>query len=180
MRVNRYRIGTVVGILIVGAVCADARGGFFRCENSDGSVIFTDNQATCPSARPHELRGSVQKVVSTPSPSLTRSPAAARDLAAEVEATAESSWRQRKQQKEAELENLEGKAEHLRELVTWCNRGGGLVRTDDAGLRKGVSCSGVRSEFEAVESKIASARHYLDEKLEEDCRRSGCLPGWIR
>jgi len=181
MGVNRDKIGIVVGIIVaVGAASPDAGAGLYRCEKPNGSVVFTDNQASCPSARLHEPRGSVQRVVNTPSPSLTRSPAASHDLAAEVEASAESSWRQRKQQKEAELEDLEGRAESLRELVTWCNRGGGLVRTDEAGLKQGVSCSGVRSEFKALESNIASARHYLDEQLEEDCRRSGCLPGWIR
>jgi hypothetical protein len=172
--------GIVLGIMLVATASTDASAGFYRCESSTGRVTYTDNPAACPSARPHELRGSVQNVLNAPSPSGSRPPAARRELAAEVEASAESVWRQRKQQREAELEALEGRAAQLREMVTWCNRGGALVRTDDIGLKHAVSCRGIRSEFETLESKLARLKHYLDEELEEDCRRSGCLPGWIR
>jgi len=122
----------------------------------------------------------VQKVLSAPSPGVARSSPARRDLASEVETSAETAWRQRKQQKQDELEALEGKVEHLREMVTWCNHGGEVVRTDDIGMKHGVSCDDVRSEYETLETRIAAVKHYLDEEIEEECRRSGCLPGWIR
>ena len=43
----------------------DGHAGLYRCQRADGSVVYTDRQATCPGARPHEPRGEVQSVEST-------------------------------------------------------------------------------------------------------------------
>ena len=84
------------------------------------------------------------------------------------------------QQVREQIGILEKRKERLRRYVTWCNRGGELVGRDDAGLKHNVSCSGVRRELESLQADLASARAYLEDGLEEECRRAGCLPGWIR
>jgi hypothetical protein len=172
----------LLGILLVGGLSADARAELFRCEDADGRITYTDNPAACPGSRPHEPRGVVQKVLggSTASPRRPGASASPSAPAAPVEATAEQTWRQRKQDKEAELAQLESKQEHLREMVIWCNHGGEVVHRDEIGTPSTVPCGDLRSEFDSLEARIAAVRHYLDEEIQEECRRSGCLPGWIR
>jgi hypothetical protein len=55
-----------------------------------------------------------------------------------------------------------------------------MVTYDDAGIKQAVRCSDVKKELKALEQQEASARHYLQHELAEECRRAGCLPGWIR
>jgi hypothetical protein len=43
-----------------------------------------------------------------------------------------------------------------------------------------VSCEELEAEQQAVRSDEKRLEAYLDEGLEEECRRAGCLPGWIR
>jgi hypothetical protein len=38
----------------------------------------------------------------------------------------------------------------------------------------------VRRDYASLEKQQEETRAYLDEGLEEECRRAGCLPGWIR
>jgi hypothetical protein len=64
--------------------------------------------------------------------------------------------------------------------VTHCNRGGELLRTDDAGLEQQVSCETVRAQYEKVRERQEKLRDYLDRGLVEECRRAGCQPGWLR
>jgi hypothetical protein len=178
-----------VALLALAAVALGAgaaRAELFRCGHRDGSVTFTDNPSLCPSARPHELRGAVQSVPSSApsrrrgpaSPSSGRGGATLEQRAAQGE---EARWRERKQRGEEELQRLEERSQHLRGYVTHCNRGGELFARDrDSGLKHGVSCDSVRAEYAALESQAASLRDYLARGIFEECRRSGCLPGWLR
>ena len=48
------------------------------------------------------------------------------------------------------------------------------------GIRSSYKCRDVDNEYEQVKARLAGLRLYLDDGLEEECRRAGCLPGWIR
>jgi hypothetical protein len=43
-----------------------------------------------------------------------------------------------------------------------------------------ANCSELKHELDEVETQEAAARDYLATGLAEECRRAGCLPGWVR
>ena len=55
-----------------------------------------------------------------------------------------------------------------------------LILTDDAGIRQNVPCDDLRRELAELERERAELRAYLEGGLAEECRRAGCLPGWLR
>ncbi len=65
-------------------------------------------------------------------------------------------------------------------MVAWCNRGGELYVTQETGIRKGVKCGDAKRQFAASTTRTRELERYLREGLEEECRRAGCLPGWLR
>ena len=170
---------TLVGVLIV----ADApRADLYRCPAPDGGSVFTDNPNACPGARAHQPTAVIQKIPTAPPPrAASRAPAPNRAaMQQQAEADMARAWRQKKTQKEQALRAISSRRDHLLEAVTWCNRGGELLRRDASGLNRKVSCKRVRGDLAALETEVASVKAYLDEGLEEECRRAGCLPGWIR
>ena len=68
----------------------------------------------------------------------------------------------------------------MRRAVGWCNRGHSLFTEDETGIRRSYDCKHVHNEYEQAKAQLAGLRLYLEEGLEEECRRAGCLPGWIR
>ena len=169
---------SLIGIALLAS--APAQAELYRCVGADGKVSFTDNPGACGDARVHEPADVIQNVPAVPPPAAPRRPAASRRLQQQAEADAERSWRMKKRQSERELEVLERRREQVRDYVAWCNRGGDLYRKDEAGLKRRVSCDRVDRELEDLEARVASLRAYLDEGLQEECRRAGCLPGWVR
>ena len=160
-----------------------AMAKLYRCELPGGKTVFTDNPAKCPKAEEHEPGGNIQSVptvgaiptASTPMPSPGASP-----LAEQAAADSETKWRQKRQQKEAELAELEQRRAYLEQFVTHCNRGGDVFTKDDAGMKREISCTRVRDERDKISEEVATVRAYLDTGIYEECRRAGCLPGWLR
>ena len=179
IRVCAWATPVVAAAIVLGSPAGWA--DLYRCQGPNGRITYTDNAGSCPQARKHETTGTVQTVPSAPPraprPTAFRGSASLPQQAAEA---AEASWRQKKAQSEHELEQLEMRRESLRQAVTGCNRGGELWQKDDAGIKRKVSCRKVKGDFEGLESRLAHLRHYLDGGLEDECRRAGCLPGWIR
>ena len=170
--------------LIAALFAPDAsRADLYRCPKPGGGAVFTDNPNACPGARQHQPSAVVQKIpTAVPSArAASRAPAPGRAaLRRQAEADMARAWRQKKTEKERELRHLDSRRDKLLEAVTWCNRGGELLQRDASGLNRKVSCKGVRGDLAALETRMASIQSYLDEGLEEECRRAGCLPGWIR
>lgn len=172
-------------VLLAGALglAPPAAAGLFRCELPDGRVVYTDDSSKCPGSPPHEPSGSVQTVPSVPAPAaagvVPPEPGAAA-LDEEVGEAAETHWRSLKRRKEEELRRVERGHEDLARFVAHCNRGGALFTQDTAGLKHGVSCDEVRSESEKLEARARELRAYLDDGIYQECRQSGCLPGWLR
>jgi len=159
---------------------AAARAELYRCVGPDGSVSFTDNPAVCGDARVHEPADVIQRVPASPAPAALRPSASDTALREQAEADAERSWREKRRQSEQELAALAARRDRLEGYALWCNRGGELYRKDDAGLERKVACGQVNRDLDALEERIAALDAYLEEGLAEECRRAGCLPGWVR
>lgn len=172
----------IVTLLAAGAASAE----LLRCAGADGRTIYTDNPALCPGANPFEPKGEVHGIEpAAPVHPAAREPSRLersqrRRRVEEAQAAEAARWKQKKLEKEQELEQVLARREQMRELVSHCNRGGQALTLDDAGIKRRVSCSVVREEFSSLDTREASVRSYLEEGLAEECRRAGCLPGWIR
>jgi hypothetical protein len=187
-------VRTCVALLLAAAAgAAPARAEMYRCAGPDGRPIYTSDASVCPGARRHEPSRDVQRVPgASPSwsgdPGLAREapgpdgrertpPAAAQDEPEDAQA---AMWRRRRTESEEELRGLVRGQEELREIVTWCNRGGELIVEDEVGVRDRYDCDDARDAHERAGARIAELRRYLAGGLEDECRRAGCLPGWIR
>lgn len=157
-----------------------AHAELYRCVDPSGHVRFTNDPAACPGTEPHEPDAGIQRIQRAPAPA---GPAATRpspDVPADPSAGQEAAWRARLAQARAEREELGAAVDHLREIVAWCNRGGSVAQKDASGLRHRVKCADVRSEYDQKEARLRSLDQYLQEGIHEECRRAGCLPGWLR
>ena len=154
----------------------------YRCQRPDGSILYTDSQATCPGASLHEPREDVQNVVTTPSPASQTTAHRIEKIRHQLEAdaTVAEEWKQKKTNAEQELAEVTAEQGSIKRFLTFCNRGGKLFVTKDNGLRKSVSCKSVKEEVAALESRHAELSAYLNGGLQQECHRAGCLPGWVR
>ena len=167
-------------VLLAGlALASPANTEIYRCTGPDGTVRFTGDASQCPGAKKHESKGEIQAIPVSASSRSRMSPAARAEPAMTEDANA-ARWRGKKLQAQQQLADLEARLPGLRKATGWCNRGSTLYRTDDLGRRRTIKCDDVLKEFEQLEQARDQVSHYLAEGLEEECRRSGCLPGWIR
>jgi hypothetical protein len=162
----------------------------FKCKGADGKTVYTSDPRVCPGAKPHELKGEMLTVVPS---SRAKRPAAVR-TAAEKEAAGEAGngatggladgliemWRRKRPEAAAKLAELKNHAEYLHAMIGGCNRGSTWYAKDEAGLKRYVSCDELKSRGQRVDREIAKLEAYLAGGLEDECRRAGCLPGWIR
>jgi hypothetical protein len=169
--------------LVLLVLASPAASDLLRCKGADGKTIFTDDPAMCPGADPYEPDATVLRAEDSVAPAAAPSreeARAQRKRAAEAEAGEARRWRQKRLDKEAELEAIAERRQTLKEFVTWCNRGGSVVTYDDAGIEQDLPCNQLRDEFHELDRRQASIEAYLAEGLQEECRRAGCLPGWLR
>lgn len=186
MRLWQWGAAACGALVIVwaGALRAD----LLRCKGPDGRTIYTDDKSRCPGVDPFEPRGKLQRADEPPSAGAA-SPAPAeerveraqsRQRAAEAEQGEARRWRQKREEAEQQLEQLSERKLQLGEFVSWCNRGGSVVTRDVAGIKQEVPCPVVREEYEGIDVEQEKLRSYLRTGLAEECRKAGCLPGWIR
>jgi hypothetical protein len=83
-------------------------------------------------------------------------------------------------QKQEELRQVAAEHAALRGYVTFCNDGHTVFTRDAAGVKERIPCSQLHARLTALDSQAAELRNYLEHELPEECRRAGCLPGWIR
>ncbi len=176
--------GVMAGAFLLTAVLALAaseagQAEIYKCTGVDGKTLFTSDHSQCPGAERHQSSGRVEKVPVQSRSSVRRAPARLRRGVGSV-AGNEALWRGKKLRAEAELQGIEGRLEYMRQAVGWCNRGHSLYAEDEMGIRRSYDCQDVQNEFEQLKARMSGLRLYLDEGLEDECRRSGCLPGWIR
>jgi hypothetical protein len=164
------------------ALCAGAHAEMYKCVGPDGKTVFTSDRSLCPRASLHESTGRVQRATGGPEQPPARPRESARqrelrDLAGGAEAQA---WRGKRASAEAELREARARLEALHQVAGWCNRGHEVWATDADGLRHGVDCTELAAQQKALRREEKRLEAYLAEGLEEECRRAGCLPGWIR
>jgi len=158
---------------------AAARAELYKCQGPDGKTLFTSDRSQCPGAEAHQPTSRVQRARSSAAaPAAPRLGAVAGGLEDdELEAQA---WRAKRDEAESALAQAGAQLETLHEVAGWCNRGHEIWAEDADGLRHGVDCDQVEARHRELIREQKRLREYLDEGLEEECRRAGCLPGWIR
>ncbi len=168
-------VSLCIATFAVLGISGSAEAEIYRCVARDGTVTYTSSESACPGAKPHKLRGRIERVNKAPPPArAVRRPQPA------PEAGQAAQWRAKKAAAKQQLDVTTQRSEQFRHFVTWCNRGGDLYQTDRSGLRRQYSCEDADREWENAKRQRDAAAQYLAEGLEEECRRSGCLPGWIR
>ena len=186
------RIQLLALTLLAAAVPAGAE--MYRCEKPDGTITFTGDASACPGAAPHAPKGNLQRLDGGDSgsdaavaPDAMESdadapparPAKRRDPAADEEAQA-ATWRAKRSEAEAESRQVASALDEFQEMVTWCNRGGSIELEERTGMRRDYSCTEARAEHDRLSARSTELKRYLAGGLEEECRREGCLPGWVR
>jgi len=160
------------------------RADLLRCTGPDGKTIYTDSKALCPEAEPFEPRGELQSgppaaAESDDALADRQRRAADRLRRAEAEAGEAARWRDKKNQLEEALAAVQARRTYLASFLAMCNRGGSVVTRDAAGIKRPVPCKDIRAEYASLGDDEMRAQATLD-SLPEECRRAGCLPGWIR
>ena len=170
-------------------LASSAAAELFHCQGPNGKWVYTDDKSVCPKAKPFEPRGSVQSGGSA-GPSAPASVqegstadrlqrVRARRLAAEAQDAEAIRWRDKKSQLQQAIQDIEDRRTYLEKFVTLCNRGGLVYARDASGIKKRVKCSRIEGEYASLDDDAKQTQTNL-ERLSEDCRRAGCLPGWIR
>jgi hypothetical protein len=185
----RMRIRPVLALALL-AAAAPAGAEMYRCEGPDGTITFTGDASACPGARKHAPSRELQRVpgegAEAPAPDAVADPTAEPPAPAKRRSTADTEdaqaamWKRKRTDAEAERRTVEHQLEEYVEMVNWCNRGGGVVLEDRVGVQRDYDCTEVRSEHDRLSARAAELRSYLAGGLEEECRREGCLPGWVR
>jgi hypothetical protein len=171
-----------VATALVLALSTGAQAETYKCQGPDGKTLFTSDRSLCPRAERHESPGQIQRSSGGPElpPARPRESATHRTRRAFDDAAEAQVWRAKRANAEAELAEARARLETLHEVAGWCNRGREVWATDADGLRHGVDCEELKAQQKALRGEEKRLEAYLAEGLEEECRRAGCLPGWIR
>jgi Domain of unknown function (DUF4124) len=176
-----------VALAAAALLATAAQSEIYKCVGPSGDVRFTSSAAQCPNAPPHKPSDAAVQRVEKERPLATarpgavparrRSPAAAADDSSGSEAL----WRGKRAAAAQHLHDVEAQLAHIQKAVRWCNDGNLLwVEDDRTGIRKDIPCSEIDATKEMLEEEQQRVERYLAEGLEEECRRAGCLPGWLR
>jgi len=161
----------------------NARAQIYKCPGGAGEMIFTSDPTACPGAQPHALRRDLQRAVQEPaapsrSSGARRQPGVGRTGSAED--GFERMWRRKRPESVQELKQLDARLARMKGVVQACNEGSQWYATDASGIRKHVPCSELRAQHAELENRRRQLVAYLEEGLEDACRRAGCRPGWVR
>jgi hypothetical protein len=159
---------------------SEARAEIYKCVGSDGKATFTSDPGACPGTKPHELKSKVQHVIEQPGTRARRAASPAVRRAGPRNDGHESMWRRKRPEAEAALQEVEGQLVKLGKAVKACNRGGEWYRTSESGIREHIPCEEFQTRLRDAEQKREQLVDYLAEGLEDECRRAGCQPGWVR
>jgi len=160
---------------------APAARELLRYRAPDGHVGMTDDPARVPPGATILARETVREPApAAEAPARERVLAAARvprTPAASDDAAAEDFWRERARRVLADL----SRARDATAVAERVARGACRRYRDHFGsLRSSGDCAYEREQLRLARERQAAVRTYLLEDLGEECRRGGCLPGWIR
>ena len=197
-RLGRRRRVARIALTAFGlAVCAPAVSAeIYKCTGPDGKTSFVGDPSQCKGARPHELKKEIHREDAPASGAKARAPssgerasaparravrpARATGAAAAGASGSEQVWRRKQAEARAKLADVEERLQRGREMVTGCNRGSSWWGTDESGIRRNIPCTELRSQVAALEQEREELAAYVGGGLAEECRRAGCLPGWLR
>ena len=157
--------------------------GIYKCTGPDGKPFFTGDPTACKGAKPHVLKKKVQRVQNSRSSRMLRSGGAPARLAPSARAAGdglEDMWRRKRPAAEQKLTRLGERITRMNAVIRTCNRGGEWYKTEESGIRKHVPCGELRSRQADFEKRRTELVEYLKDGLEDECRRAGCRPGWVR
>jgi len=163
------RVAVLAVLLLAGP---SAGGDLIRYRAADGTIGLLDHPSKLPpGATVLQLSKPTQGAPSsdagaTPAPNAAPARFAEEPASAEADDGRAIGWCNRGRAAEGRVERAE---ERLAQAEEWYDR------CDDGGIAN--YCS--RSSLEAAEREVESAQEALAD-LEQDCRRSGCDPGWLR
>ena len=168
-------------------VGAPATAQIYRCEGPDGVTTYTSSPETCGDRAGTEIQlredllSSGGEGGSSTGTTITRPPSFREGFGlADGEGAAEI-WRSKKQRAEEDLRNAEDLAPRYQRATVRCRRSGGDAWYEDKdGIKHPVSCQRLEDEFQRLTAEQKRLQAYLNGGLAEECRRAGCLPGWIR
>jgi hypothetical protein len=179
--------GFAIALAAFALLASAAHAEIFKCVGPNGDVRFTSSAAQCPNAQPHKPSDAAVQRIEKDRPLATARPGAASGrrhspaAATDESAGSEALWRNKKAEATQHLQDVEAQLAHIQKAVRWCNDGNLLwVEDDRTGIRKDVPCSDIDATKDVLEAEKERAERYIAEGLEEECRRSGCLPGWLR
>ncbi len=170
----------LAALLLAGlGLAVPAAAEMYKCKGPDGKTLYTSDKSQCPGSEAHTLKGQVQSAGESRAP--RRPTPASRSAASGADDDARAAaWRQKKASAEERLASLQRDLPNMYKVVGWCNRGGELFVEEESGVRKGYSCDRAEQEYEQAVAEKERLEAFLGGGIEEECRRAGCLPGWIR
>lgn len=181
---RRFLTGVVVALSLGSTVGVQAPlAELYRCTDAQGTVSYAGNPHDCRGrATRHETQRAIQSSGTPPVAPAAPQPRRARRLSSpgSLDEAAAATWKQKKHAAQSELAHVESQIPRWARLQTNCNRGADTWYTDEAGEKHTVSCSQIEAARSRAEAERNRLRTYLRDGLEEECRRAGCLPGWIR
>ena len=93
----------------------------------------------------------------------------------------ETMWRRKRGEAEEKLDKLSRDVRELDQMVKGCARSVIWLNKDaKSGLRTPIKCSEIATRSKQTHRQQDELEEYLARGLAEECRRAGCLPGWIR
>jgi hypothetical protein len=176
-----FGLATAAGAELIEYRLSDGRTGYTndRAQVPPGAQILSareESPSPPPEAAPPPRLGAAPPAAPAPSPvpEWMR-----RDPEAEA-AAAEAMWRRRAQQAARAVEEARIQVEGVERIYSDC-RGRENYWNWRWGHR-GIdsSCQDEGARLESARGRLADAEAYLADGLFEDCRRAGCLPGWVR
>lgn len=179
-RAARRRMCRMLLLVFALAVPGAAQAGIYKCTAADGTVRYTSDASHCPNAQEQKLEKPLQRVLSdegtrrryTRPASVRRGKVGGDGL--------EAMWKAKRPAAQQELDEVEHKLVQMEKVIKGCNRGGEWFKTDEAGMRKHIPCEELRERRAAMRKKRDDLKDYLFDGLEDECRRAGCRPGWVR
>ena len=167
--------------VVCAASVVSAEPGIYKCTDDEGRTRYTSDPSHCPNAEKQVLKKQVQKVIEGEGRRRERvAPAARRASRNGSSDGLQSMWQGKRPAAERELEDVDRRLERMKQVIKACNRGGEWYKTDDAGIRQHISCEELRARDAELQSRRSELVEYLADGLEDECRRAGCQPGWVR
>jgi len=159
-------------------------GEFLTYRTPDGSVGITDDPKLVPAGAEILRRDPKTPQREPRSRDADVPPAAHRNLPAQrfsdtdPDAAEATHWRQKLHQARQDEERAAHALELAERDYRSCRRRENLGSSSQTHIPGETSCD--EAPVEAAQREYERAKTYAEDGIEDECRRAGCLPGWLR